>query len=76
MVSLWNDGNKNGHKFSVSLGKLKLWYTKKESKEVENFDYEDYLIAIMIIACGFICRWQTILLRKLCLFGIKISLKS
>ena len=31
-VSLRNDGNKNGYKFSVSLRKLKLWYiyTKKE----------------------------------------------
>ena len=27
-----------------------------ESKEVKHFDFEDYLIAVMIIACGFIYR--------------------
>ena len=42
----------------------------------KKMDFKDYIIASMIIACGFICRRQTVLLRKVSLFGNKNSWKS
>ena len=58
-LSLRNDGNKNGYKFSVSFEEIKTVIDLYESKEVKHFDFED------LFNCRYdYCMWIYIQMRN------------